>query len=244
MSPIFVAILLGQFLMVYEALASFPHNNLDCSKVKTVDSLNDWNDKCMAESPKNEIHKLELLESCTCSLLQHELVWQSMLTHELDTLFLASKKLIDEEEDNEPVGKGKLPPIDRNHEMFQTMRDADSRFFWDKLNALIRRSFAEEESEEYGKRLMEIYAEIAYNPTTFKVAYKKRTANSDRVVSDACNALYEQFQPFHDYLETLKLMVENPRYTFKFISSDESLFKVVTVFNVCKLLATGGYVLS
>lgn len=242
-SPIklFGVIALANILATALAWNSFPEKKLDCSAIletSTLDTyknvchyIHDWKDGHMSLSVTN---RLDVVEMCSCNLLRHTLAWQAMLTHEVETLFLVTQKIVSKSLEGSAKDKNKDPIVEDEH-----------MYFWDKMNAILRENAPKQDQPNDSaltNQMLEIFADTYYNPDSFLVPYKGQSQNFGlrRVISATCNKLLNQFKIFLNYFNNLRIMSENPRFVYRIVTYDETLYKIMSVMKVCHYLSITG----
>lgn len=224
--------------------ASFPERKYDCSAILQTSTLDtykdvchyvtDWQDSTLELSVTN---KLDVVETCTCNLLQHSLAWQSMVTHEVDTLFYVARQMVRDntEEDN----------IKNNNILLEDDQN-DQMYFWDRFNSILRKTDLQNGDLELCSEILERFAKSYYNPDIYQMPFVKTSVsrNLRRVVTITCEQLIDQFGDFLKVLYNLKKLSGNSRYIYRIVSYDENLYKIVSVVKMCQLLSISGELLD
>lgn len=196
------------------SFSAFPHVCHALYEAKSFERATDM---------KDPINKLELVEMCACSLVNHELAWASLITHEAEIFFLALKELIDErmKEDTEVQAliKGEAKS------MFEK-REGERRYYWNSLDYILgqRHSYLSKQLPEHFKRLY-------YNPKTFKRElnseghYEQSTAVS--TIRDVCNLITARFfNPFALIFDRLSRLAGNDQLLFTLTAYNDDLYKL------------------
>lgn len=217
--------------------------HLDCSGVIETSTLDAYKDVCHYVDRGSQesynafsiMNRMDIVEMCTCNLLRHGIAWQAMLTHEVETLFHVTKKLVDSSNSEAEENLYKSSLVLQN--------DSDKHmYFWDRFNALLRSTDPESEGAELSKKLFDLFAESYYNPDTFTMPFKGASGsmNLRRIVSSSCKQLLGQFELFLKYFNNLRLISENPRFVYRIVNYDETLYRLVGVIKMCQFMTLAG----
>lgn len=240
MASLLPVIAIAQILMFGLALA-LPERKLDCSGVIMSSTLQNYGDICVgpdewaAKSARmSMMEKLDRIETCTCDLLRHKIAFESMMTHEVDTMFHSSRKLVaDLKKDPKRLDDTGIP----TSILMETDED-DHMFFWDRFSALLRDTNPNQ-GAELSTAFFAIFADGYYNPDSYSMPFKgtPQSMNLRRTIQTSCNTLLGQSGDFLKHLNNLRQMSENPRYIYRMVSYDENLYKIVSVIKICQYLS-------
>lgn len=234
-----ILIVILQGLIIVSALEKFPEKKFDCSGILETSTLDSYKNVCHYIHDYKDgyltslsvVNRFDIIETCTCNLLRHTLAWQAMLTHEVDTLFTVTQKLVFKDSKDE---NSKDPQVEDQY-----------AYFWDKINAILRENAPKQDQpgdSALTNQLLNIFADTYYNPDSFMVPYKGQPQNFGlrRVISATCNQLLGQFKTFLNYFNNLRQLSENSRFVYRIVSYDEALYKIMSVMKVCHYLAITG----
>lgn len=225
-------------------VASFPERKYDCSAILQTSTLDTYKDVChyVTDSLDQTLelsvtNKLDVVETCTCNLLQHSLAWQSMVTHEVETMFYVARQLVMDMTDEDTIRK--------NNVLLEHDQD-DHMYFWDRFNSILRKTDLQNGDTELCSDILERFAKAYYNPDLYQMPFVKTSVsrNLRRVVTIACEQLIDQFGDFLKVLYNLKKLSGNSRYIYRIVSYDENLYKIVNVVKICQLLKISGELLD
>mgnify|MGYP000933056966 CR=1 FL=1 len=216
---------------------------LECSGVIQNSPLDTYKEVChYIASWKDEykesltvMNRLDVIEMCTCNLLNHPIVWQAMFTHEVETLYYATRKLVDDRDVPENA------EVSSTNIVFQD--DVDNHmFFWDHFNSLLRETNQKKQHDQLSRNLFALFAEHYYNPDSYSVPFKgnPQSMNLRRVISSTCNQLLSQFGSFLKYFSNLMNLTNNPRYVYRIVRYDDTLYKIFGVIKMCQFLSLSG----
>lgn len=225
-------------------LASFPERKYDCSAIiqaSTLDSyknvchyMTDWKDEALELSTTN---KLDLVETCTCNLLQHTLAWESMVTQEVEALFHVARQMVRDNNDEDNIKKNSI--------LLENDQDGHM-YFWDRFNSILRKTDLQNGDTELCSEILERFAKSYYNPDLYHMPFVKTSVsrNLRRVVTITCEQLIDEFGDFLKILNNLKKLSGNSRYIYRIVSYDKNLYMIVTVVKICQLLSISGELLD
>lgn len=190
------------------------------------------------------ITTLETIETCACALINHELAWASLMTHENEILFLSIKQLVDQWD--KQAGRKTLEgkPVRATNPLFQGP-DGDRRYYWDRLDDILRDANGDNDDEDISVAIRENFSKMYYEPETFKTKYDSpRLMQSQKlrsIVSDACKSVLGKFAAqFLKYFDRLSRLSENDRLFFSLTAYNEDLYKLRLNTKTCLYLMEKG----
>lgn len=219
--------------------ADFPKRKLDCSGVISNFPLNQFELYCdsIVNPPDIEyslMNRLDIVEMCTCALLRRTMVFEAMVTHEVEFIYLSSKKLLESQPRDQDVGTDNLLLVNNPDGVMD---------FWDRFGALLRKvPPGGKDGLQLANKFLDFYTNNYYKPEEFKIAYKGEgmTANFRKELSGSCNQLFKSFSPFMYLFNNLREMSQNPRYVYRLLTYNENLYKVMVTVKMCKFLSGAG----
>lgn len=227
-------------------LCEFPKRKLDCSGAISNFPLNEYEAYCDPIVTPSEIeyslmNRLDIVEMCTCALVRRQLVWEAMVTHEVEFIYLSSRKLLEMQPTKDGITAG-----DVGEDNLVLVNNPDGIMdFWDRFGLLLREIKAGgKDGLNLSNQFLDIYTSNYYKPEEYKIIFKDEggTANFRRELSNSCNQLFKSFSPFMFLFNNLRQMSENPRYIYRILTYNENLYKVMVSVKMCKFLATAGVV--
>lgn len=229
--------------------ADFPKRKLDCSSVISNFPLNEYEVYCDAIVTPKDIeysfmNRLDIVEMCSCALLRRQLVWEAMVTHEIEFIYLSSRRLLElqsKEGNNNNIVAG-----DVTKDNLVLINNPDGIMdFWDRFSLLLREvPTGGKEGLKLSNQFLDVYTNNYYKPEEFKIIYKDEggTANFRNELSSSCNQLFKSFSPFMYLFNNLREMSENPRFIYRVLTYNENLYKVMVSVKMCKFLSKAGVV--
>lgn len=254
-----IVVLVGSSLLILTTRASFPDRELDCSGVTEEIPLEQYQHVCsiIAKWDPEEFEMLkpmerwDKLEKCTCNLLHHPLAWESLMTHEVETIYYVTRKLVDlkdQELYGDRDGKDSLDSRDVTRDNLIYKHDfGQVMYFWDRFSAILLSTRAGDKAgSELAKQFTSIYTDVYYKPESYKILFKGEadTMNFRMDLSGACNQLYESFGPFLIWFNNLRMLSENPRFVYRIVAYDENLYKLMGSLKMCQYLTLAGVVIK
>lgn len=254
--------------LIEQTNGSFPMRELDCSGIKEETPLEQYKDVCSlianwdleekdeyktklkAKFESEPMFKWDYLEKCTCNLLHHPLVWESLMTHEIETIYYVSQKVVQIKDDELYKDIEKLNTdgtmVTKDNLLYKQDL-GDIMYFWDRFAALLLTTKAgDKNGHDLSKKFTDIYTDVYYKPEDYKILFKDEgeTMNFRQDLSGSCNQLYESFGPFLAYFNNLRHLSENPRYVYRIVAYDENLYRLMVSLKMCQFLTLSGVVLK
>lgn len=166
------------------------------------------------------------------------------MTHENEILFLSVKQFVDQwdEKDKDKV-EGERPQ--RSTNLMFTGLDGERRYYWDRLDDILRNANGENDDEDISLAVRENFSKIYYEPATFRAKYNSaRLMQSQKlrgVISDTCKHVLGKFAAqFLKYFDRLSRLSENDRLFFSLTAYNEDLYKLRLNTKVCLYLMEKG----
>lgn len=229
--------------------------HLDCSNAHAGASLSTLKSICHLDdrlyhgtkAGDNFLFKLDTLEACTCALINHEIVWASLMTHENEVLNVAIKQFIEQWDamEKEKRDDDNLAPQREKNVMFKG-REGTRRYLWFRLDNILREANDELDYERILDLIRENFAKVYYDPGTFKAKFNtERMARSQKLtslISDICREITIKFAtPFAPILDRLAEMAENNHLFYTLTAYNENLYKLRLNTRTCLYLAEKGH---
>lgn len=215
-------------------------------------------------------NRLDLIETCSCALVNHDLAWASMLTHEGETLFLAIKKFIDDsdrflDEYHSITGEKDEARANALREQFDNqvqIRSAVSRdelvallgeeggrqYYWDRLTQIVRDANDENNCDKVAAYVQRAFGLMLYEPENMSYKLAKSVKQNSLLIppdirtrfSRTCWLLIRDFYPFTVYITRLSDLADNPRFFYQLSTYSEHLYKLRMNTLMCKFLEKTG----
>lgn len=200
---------------------------------------------------------LDFIDQCTCTLLSMTMVWETMLTHEVEIIFAVSRDMVEEfsknheeelakqvEESKQKGTKGgetqELLTVRRNNPLFAG-DDGDSLYHYYVLNFLVRTASSPTKKKnlfnEIIKRASRIYFDLLFLESTYRTT-KKFSNDHDfvRIMSNACKDLSTSFGPYLENISSMRAGFKNEMWVYRVVSHDETLYKLVISSMLCSVI--------
>lgn len=234
----FCALLLAGSCLIISLAQADEDQPFYCKGTLGKSSLKEYEQYCPWVVKYEEINfqpmnRLDLVETCTCNLVDKSLVWDSMLTHEVEAMYYAVRDTVLNEstEDSAKIGK-KSMLIDRDH--------ADQRaLVWDKFNGIQSEHPPKRDGIGLSRKFEEHLSRVYYDVATLRRPYLN-DADSDEMrvmILDNCRFIFENFETFKNYFENLAKVAKNPRFTFRIVKNYPTLYKLMMVNKICDYLS-------
>lgn len=192
----------------------------------------------------DELKRLETVESCSCALINHELAWAALVTHESETFYLAVKQFVSDRSKKDPS----ISALTKGETQFLfSGRDGDRRFYWDSLDFILKQATGENDDEEISLALRENFAKLYYEPATFKLRFSELVQSQKlrSVISGVCNSIIRKFAtPFLPYFDRLSQLAENDHLFFILSAYNDDLYKLRMNTRACLYLMQKGQLLT
>lgn len=202
-----------------------------------------------------ETSKMDIIENCSCNLIIHELTWASLVTHDVNALYLSVEKFVRDEDAKEAEKEADQTSltVKRSNPMFSADEYGERLYMSDRLEDLLRKRADDELSQDNtGVAIMKNFANIYYDPETFTERYRN-LANRENFamsqslrkhISTTCLTLLEPMKSTLSYLDKLRRLTKNDRYPFILSSYESNLYKIRITLTMCKFLGENGQLVS
>lgn len=218
----------------------------DCSAIISKSTFETYKHVCAALGTDKNVeretkfsleNKWDIIETCTCDLLSHELAWTAMLTHPAESMYVALVQLIDQVDSAEGAKIG----VPKDSAIFTSSSEGERLYYWDRLDDILNNQQSDqEEYDNLSTQFNAILAKVYYDPVKFAIQFQGKNAHTGtimkRFVSDTCNSLLGNMGKFLVYFDKLRKMAENDRYLFRVTAYNEDLHKIRMVLNYCKTM--------
>lgn len=210
-----------------------------CKKVSTFDE-NEFEEYKEDLEPDD---RLDIVEICTCNLLRHELAWKALVNHRINTIYLATHKLVDEA----VAKKRKQLDVDTDvptKELLTELGDDDGHiFYWDNLSNLLVEAVEEpKKATNVAQDFMNHYSKVYYNPETYTRPYNAISIEMQKEVSLTCSKHIRDFDIFLFYFDRLKSLSGNERFVLEVVGYNYDLYRLFTAMKLCDFLSRADYI--
>ena len=192
--------------------------------------------------------KRDLIQTCSCALLNSKSAWTSMMTSNAEALFKATKKLINETDLYTNNGKDKkfIEESGMAKEQFvaRSGENADRQFYWDRLHRMTRDKYDEVMAHKIIHKVRIDYAEYLNDPSSttphpgadMEYNSLKVTDGVKNSFTAVCREMIESFFPFVTHLGEMSRFVNNPSLFFQLTTQSDDLYKLGMNTRLCKFL--------
>lgn len=188
----------------------------------------------------DEFKKIEVVESCACALVNHELAWASLMTLEGEVLFQAVKMFVDKRsEKNDAIENLRKSP---SQVLFRG-EDGERRWYWNSLDYILKQATGENDDEEISFELRENFANLYYDPNTYKLKWKDLVQSQKlrAVISGICSGIIRKFAaPFLQMFDRLSKLADNSYLFFILTAYNDDLYKLRMNTRACLYLRETG----
>lgn len=254
--------------------AGFERKQLRCSDTNSYGSgLTNFKLMCMENIPgvlkpqetnqwlekkKDSARMLDFIEQCTCTLLSMTMVWETMLTHEVEILYAVSRDFVEEfhkqvqkakkneekrELEKKDAGSAKPPrllTVQRSNPLFAG-DDGDTLYHYYVVYYIVHNQQRPSDKVRLFDRIINRTAKIYFDLKHLESNYLDTESfpmdhEFTLTMSGACKRLTTAFEP---YLLTLSMMrngFDNEMWIYRVVSHDETLFKLVIASMLCKII--------
>lgn len=181
--------------------------------------------------------RLDVIETCACNLVSHELAFSAMMTQTVEALYLTIKKYIDEQDDK----AGSELEVNRTSPIFSGP-DGLLLYYWDRLPHLLGNSKSELHVNKLSDEVVKLFSEIYYDPVSFSFKFKKSyMGHAVRMeITTTCLNLFENVADTFKYLKHLRLLSKNEHFLFRLALYNNDLYKIRMVLLLCQFLQLNG----
>lgn len=217
----------------------------DCSNTLGTASFSDYENFCSRISSDNQLAgakklppeiRWDIVETCTCNIIRHEVAWAAMLDNHAQAYYLAAEMLINEIDETIPRQE-----LNRSHIMFRG-EDGQRNYLYNRLFDILTKNGGKREVNELTLKLMEHYSNIYYDPATMNLPHVGMHMGQEvrLEISQTCTRLGKNLMKILAYIDRLVDLSGNLNLPLIIANYDENLFKIMIIWNVCRFLSAKG----
>lgn len=200
----------------------------------------------LAEASKlAPLARLETIETCSCALINHELAWAALMTHESETLYLSIKEFVDNRAKTDPSFEALLKGP--TGVMFEG-EEGTRRLYWDGLDHILREATGDTDDDKISLEIRRAFAKLYYDPKTMRAKFNFDSdvmmVQSQKLrvaTSDACFQVLTQFGgPILPFFDRLHQFSGNDRLFFTLTAYNDDIYKLRIISKACLYLKQHG----
>lgn len=234
LSALGVLLLVGSCIAATSDQAS-DYQGFDCSGTYAKSSLTDYEQHCFFDDnvQYSLMNRLDYVKTCFCNLIDKTLVWDSMLTHDIEAMYYAVRQTILDEKTSESEELSKSSML--NDEDF-----ADQQaLIWDKFSGIVAERPPDKDGTSLSRKFEEHLSRVYYDPETLKRIYVNDPESDEMLImiAESCKLVFKNFSPFQEYFDNLVKIGQNSRLVYRVVKHYPTLFKLLLVNKICNYMS-------
>lgn len=214
--------------------------SFDCTGILGKSTLQDYNELCIfvVNSEKGDwrslsmMNRLDVVKTCTCNLVDKTLVWDSMLTHEVESMYHAVRLTILENKSRD------ADAISQSSMLTDPDFSDNKTYLFDLFSGIAGEHPAKSDGVGLCRKFEESFSKVYYSTDSMSLPYlDDPDSDSMRLILyRSCQKLFNDFDIFKTYFDSMSEISGNKRFFYRVMENYPTIYKLTMVRRMCQYL--------